>query len=101
MDESDKIPYLLLFILALVVNFSGINVGFFTDDQGLYASIAKNLVAHHNFFRFGLSSLVLNCLELAPGLTGYQHFYFSSQAFFIPIYLPVNFMVGKLLPWLF
>lgn len=50
MDESDKIPYLLLFLLALVVNFSGINVGFFTDDQGLYASIAKNMVAHHSFF---------------------------------------------------
>ncbi|TSD63432.1 hypothetical protein FFF34_017735 [Inquilinus sp. KBS0705] len=36
--------YLLLLILALVVNVIGINNGFFADDPGLYASLAKNMV---------------------------------------------------------
>ncbi|MBK0377739.1 ArnT family glycosyltransferase [Mucilaginibacter segetis] len=36
--------YLLLFILAVTVNFSGIATDFFSDDPGLYASIAKNLI---------------------------------------------------------
>ena len=36
--------YLLLFILALVVSFAGINNDFFSDDPGLYASIAKSML---------------------------------------------------------
>ena len=43
--------YLLLFVLALAVNFAGINVKFFTDDPGLYASIAKNLLYKKEFFQ--------------------------------------------------
>jgi 4-amino-4-deoxy-L-arabinose transferase-like glycosyltransferase len=50
MNNNSKIFYLLIFILALAVNFSGINVKFFTDDPGLYASIAKNLVYKKEFF---------------------------------------------------
>src|ERR1700748_1904377 len=50
MKDNNKPYYILLFVLALVVNFAGINVKFFTDDQGLYASISKNLLYHKNFF---------------------------------------------------
>jgi 4-amino-4-deoxy-L-arabinose transferase-like glycosyltransferase len=51
MKDTNKILYLLLFVLALGVNFSGINVDFFTDDPGLYASIAKHLVYKREFFQ--------------------------------------------------
>lgn len=38
-------PFFLLFlVLGIAVNLSGINTGFFTDDPGLYASIAKNML---------------------------------------------------------
>jgi 4-amino-4-deoxy-L-arabinose transferase-like glycosyltransferase len=50
MKDNTKIFYLLLFVLALAVNFAGINTQFFTDDPGLYASIAKNLVYKKEFF---------------------------------------------------
>ena len=51
MKDTNKIFYLLLFVLALVVNFAGINVSFFTDDPGLYASIAKNLLYKKDLFQ--------------------------------------------------
>jgi len=50
MKDNPKIFYLFIFILALAVNFAGINVHFFTDDPGLYASIAKNLIYKKEFF---------------------------------------------------
>jgi 4-amino-4-deoxy-L-arabinose transferase-like glycosyltransferase len=50
MKVQNKLFYILLFVLALIVNFSGINVKFFTDDPGLYASIAKNLIYKKEFF---------------------------------------------------
>jgi len=50
MKDNTKIFYVLLFVLALAVNFAGINTQFFTDDPGLYASIAKNLVYRKEFF---------------------------------------------------
>ncbi len=50
MKDNNKPWYILLFIIALIVNFSGINVKFFTDDPGLYASISKNLLYRHQFF---------------------------------------------------
>ena len=50
MKDQNKPFYILLFVLALVVNFVGINVKFFTDDPGLYASISKNLVYRKEFF---------------------------------------------------
>src|SRR5450432_554087 len=49
MKDTNKILYLLLFVLALAVNFSGLNIKFFTDDPGLYASIAKNLLYKKSF----------------------------------------------------
>lgn len=41
MTNNYKPFYLLIFILALLVSFAGITTAFFTDDQGLYAAIAK------------------------------------------------------------
>ena len=43
--------YALLFVLALVVNLSGIGIKFFTDDPALYASIAKNLIYKKDFLQ--------------------------------------------------
>ena len=51
MKNNYKLFYILLFVLALVVNFAGINVNFFTDDPGLYASISKNLLYHKDIFQ--------------------------------------------------
>lgn len=43
-------PYLLLLLLAVAVNFSGIQVPFFTDDPGLYAALAKNMVQRGDYW---------------------------------------------------
>ena len=51
MKDKNKLLYYILFALALAVNFAGINVNFFTDDQGLYASIAKNLINKNDIFQ--------------------------------------------------
>ena len=51
MKDTNKIFYLLFFVVALAVNFAGINVKFFTDDPGLYASIAKNLLYKKDFLQ--------------------------------------------------
>jgi len=51
MKDPNKIFYISVLILAIGVNFAGINAQFFTDDPGLYASIAKNLVYKHEFFQ--------------------------------------------------
>lgn len=50
MEDGYKPYFRLLLILALVVNFAGIDQRFFTDDPGLYASISKNLLSHKSFF---------------------------------------------------
>lgn len=44
------LPWLLVLILAIAVQFSGINISFFTDDPGLYGSIAKNMVLRGNYW---------------------------------------------------
>ncbi|HWZ15759.1 MAG TPA: glycosyltransferase family 39 protein [Mucilaginibacter sp.] len=51
MKDTNKLFYVVLFVLALIVNFSGLNVRFFTDDPGLYASVAKNIVYKKDFFQ--------------------------------------------------
>ncbi len=43
-------PCLLLLLLAVAVNFSGIQVSFFTDDPGLYAALAKNMVQRGDYW---------------------------------------------------
>jgi 4-amino-4-deoxy-L-arabinose transferase-like glycosyltransferase len=51
MKDTNKIFYLVLFVLALAVNFSGLNIDFFTDDPGLYASVAKRMHYKSDFFQ--------------------------------------------------
>jgi 4-amino-4-deoxy-L-arabinose transferase-like glycosyltransferase len=51
MNNTIKPFYLLIFLLALVVNFIGINTDFFTDDPGLYASIAKIMVRNNDLLQ--------------------------------------------------
>jgi len=50
MKDNPRQLYLILFVIALAVNFIGIDTPFFTDDQGLYASLSKNLVYRKEFF---------------------------------------------------
>ncbi|RZA00319.1 MAG: glycosyl transferase [Sphingobacteriaceae bacterium] len=49
MKDNTKLVYIILFAIALMVNITGINVDFFTDDPGLYASIAKNMLYKNDF----------------------------------------------------
>jgi 4-amino-4-deoxy-L-arabinose transferase-like glycosyltransferase len=51
MKNQDKPIYLLLFVVAFAVNVAGINVKFFTDDPGLYAAIAKNMVYRNDILQ--------------------------------------------------
>jgi 4-amino-4-deoxy-L-arabinose transferase-like glycosyltransferase len=51
MKDKNRQFYFLLFILALAVNFTGIDLKFFTDDPALYASIAKNLIYKKDFLQ--------------------------------------------------
>jgi 4-amino-4-deoxy-L-arabinose transferase-like glycosyltransferase len=44
MKKQEKLFYVLFILLAFAVNVIGINHAFFTDDPGLYASIAKNML---------------------------------------------------------
>jgi len=39
-----------LLIGLVVINLIGIDTPFFTDDPGLYASVAKQMIYHHNWF---------------------------------------------------
>lgn len=48
MKISGSIFFILL-LLATAVNLVGIKTGFFTDDPGLYASIAKQMVYRHDY----------------------------------------------------
>lgn len=51
MKNNTKLVYIVLFAMALMVNIAGINVDFFTDDPGLYASIAKNMLYKNDFLQ--------------------------------------------------
>jgi len=102
MKDTLKPFYLALFILALAVNFAGINVNFFTDDPGLYASIAKNLIYKKEF---------LQLYTYGQDWLDKPHFpfwmvYFSFKIFGISIWayrLPalLFFLLGALYTYLF
>jgi 4-amino-4-deoxy-L-arabinose transferase-like glycosyltransferase len=42
-------PFLVVFILAIVINLAGITTEFFTNDPGLYGLLARNMVQSHNY----------------------------------------------------
>lgn len=99
---SDKNFYILLFILALAVNVAGINVKFFTDDQGLYAAIAKNMVAKHDIwqlFTYNQDWLDKPHFPFWAIMVSFKLFGISMWAYRLPALL--FFMLSLLYTWLF
>ncbi|MDR3693058.1 glycosyltransferase family 39 protein [Mucilaginibacter sp.] len=102
MENKPRIFYLLIFIVALAVNFAGINVHFFTDDPGLYASIAKNLIYKKQFFEL----FTYNRDWLDKPHFPFWMVFFSFKLFGISEWayrLPglIFFMIGLVYTWLF
>src|SRR5579872_1924159 len=102
MKENHRPLYLLLFALALVVNFSGFNLGFFTDDPGLYASISKNLLYRKEFwelFTYNQDWLDKPHFPFWMAMLSFKLFGISVWAYRLPALL--FFLVGLRYTWLF
>ena len=102
MKDNYKPLYLLLFILALVVNFSGFNLGFFTDDPGLYASISKNLLYRKEFlelFTYNQDWLDKPHFPFWAVMVSFKVFGVSIWAYRLPALL--FFLLSLLYTWLF
>jgi 4-amino-4-deoxy-L-arabinose transferase-like glycosyltransferase len=102
MKDNTKIFYLSIFLLALAVNFAGINIKFFTDDPGLYASIAKNLVYKKEFFElftYNRDWLDKPHFPFWAVLLSFKLFGISVWAYRLPAYL--FFMISLVYTWLF
>lgn len=102
MTDKNKPLYILLFVLALMVNFSGINLAFFTDDPGLYASISKNLLLHHNFFElftYNQDWLDKPHFPFWMAMLSFKLFGISVWAYRLPALL--FFLLSLLYTWLF
>lgn len=102
MKDKLKLFYLVLFVLALLVNFSGIRVDFFTDDPGLYASNAKNMLYKKDFWQL----YTYNQDWLDKPHFPFWMAYFSFKAFGVSVWayrLPalLFFSLGLLYTWLF
>jgi 4-amino-4-deoxy-L-arabinose transferase-like glycosyltransferase len=46
---AQKKPYLLILVIAILVNLAGISVKYFTDDPALYSVLARNMAQSFNF----------------------------------------------------
>src|SRR5580704_10212123 len=102
MKDTNKIFYILLFVLALLVNLAGINVNFFTDDPGLYASIAKNLVYKKEFlqlFTYNQDWLDKPHFPFWMVFLSFKVFGISVWAYRLPALL--FFLLGIFYTWLF
>lgn len=102
MKDNRRQLYLLLFILALAVNFSGIGLGFFTDDPGLYASISKNLVYRKEFwqlFTYNQDWLDKPHFPFWMVMLSFKLFGISVWAYRLPALL--FFLLGLRYTWLF
>ncbi|MBS1529164.1 MAG: glycosyltransferase family 39 protein, partial [Bacteroidetes bacterium] len=102
MKENHRPLYLLLFVLALVVNFSGFNLDFFTDDPALYASISKNLVHRHEFwqlFTYNQDWLDKPHFPFWAAMISFKIFGVSVWAYRLPALL--CFLMSLLYTWLF
>ncbi len=102
MNNPHKIFYISILILAIGVNFAGINAQFFTDDPGLYASIAKNLVYKHEFFQL----FTYNRDWLDKPHFPFWCVFFSFKVFGVSVWayrLPalLFFLISLLYTWLF
>jgi len=102
MKDNSKLFYLLIFILALAINFAGINTRFFTDDPGLYASIAKNLIYKKEFFElftYNRDWLDKPHFPFWMVLVSFKLFGISVWAYRLPALL--FFIISILYTWLF
>ena len=102
MKEKNKLFYILLFVLALAVNFAGINVKFFTDDPGLYASISKNLLYRKDIFElftYNQDWLDKPHFPFWMAMLSFKIFGISVWAYRLPALL--FFLLGLLYTWLF
>jgi 4-amino-4-deoxy-L-arabinose transferase-like glycosyltransferase len=102
MKKNHRPLYLLLFVLALVVNFSGLNLGFFTDDPGLYASISKNLLYRKEFlelFTYNQDWLDKPHFPFWAVMVSFKLFGISVWAYRLPALL--FFGLSLLYTWLF
>jgi len=50
MQKNTSTLLWILLVIALLINFGSINTLFFSDDPGLYGSIAKELIYKHKFW---------------------------------------------------
>jgi len=102
MKDKIKLFYLALFILAVLVNLAGINADFFTDDPGLYASIAKNLLYKKEFlelFTYNQDWLDKPHFPFWMVFLSFKAFGISVWAYRLPALL--FFFLGTLYTWLF
>lgn len=94
--------YLLLLILSVGVNLIGINVRFFTDDPGLYASISKQLLYHQDFFNlysYGKDWLDKPHFPFWAVMFSFKIFGIHSWAYKMPAL--ICFLISLLYVWLF
>jgi 4-amino-4-deoxy-L-arabinose transferase-like glycosyltransferase len=47
--SAERRPWLIVLLLAIAINITGIATDFFTNDPGLYGLLAKNMVQTHNY----------------------------------------------------
>lgn len=90
MKHNDKPIYLLFFVLAFAVSLAGINVKFFTDDPGLYASIAKNMLNKHDIlqlFTYGQDWLDKPHFPFWMAMLSFKLFGISVWAYRLPALL--------------
>jgi len=102
MNDKIKRFYLIMFVLAVLVNFWGINADFFTDDPGLYASIAKNLLYKKDLlqlFTYNQDWLDKPHFPFWMAALSFKIFGISVWAYRLPALL--FFMLGTLYTWLF
>ena len=99
---NKNLPWLLVLLLAVAVNFSGINVGFFTDDPGLYAALAKNMVLRGNYwelFSYGKDWLDKPHFPFWMAALSFKFFGFSTWSYKLPALL--FFLLSGLYTYLF
>jgi 4-amino-4-deoxy-L-arabinose transferase-like glycosyltransferase len=102
MTNNYKPFYLLIFILALLVSFAGITTDFFTDDQGLYAAIAKAMLQKHDalqLFTYNRDWLDKPHFPFWMAMLSFKVFGISAWAYRLPALL--FFLLSLLYTYLF
>ncbi|RYE26610.1 MAG: phospholipid carrier-dependent glycosyltransferase [Sphingobacteriaceae bacterium] len=86
----EKTPWLLVLFLAVATQLSGIDVAFFTDDPGLYAALAKNMVLRENYWElvsYGKNWLDKPHFPFWMAALSFKAFGFSSWSYKLPALL--------------